>query len=209
MNFDQMMESWKSQDEAPLYGVNRDLLKLVLQNEQADLRRKLRREQWGVYGGSTVLLAFSGLFLWAFIYYRGPLWGLAAAAVAVGAAAAGSVALRLSRRRQSQHERSFGQSLQEEIRRNLSLVDYQLSRKGSTGRILLTAAPIILAAAVCLAFSAMLNESSRGWWIVAVVVAVTASLIRGASAESRKTKQQLLPRRQRLSELLEAFNASE
>jgi hypothetical protein len=33
MNFDQMMDTWRTQDEAPLYGVNRDLLLLVLKHE--------------------------------------------------------------------------------------------------------------------------------------------------------------------------------
>ena len=32
MNFDQMLDAWKAQDEAPLYGVNRDLLQLVLRH---------------------------------------------------------------------------------------------------------------------------------------------------------------------------------
>ncbi len=29
MNFDEMLKTWRAQDETPLYGVNRDLLQLV------------------------------------------------------------------------------------------------------------------------------------------------------------------------------------
>lgn len=209
MNFDQMMETWKSQDEAPLYGVNRDLLQLVLQHEQADLQRSLRWEQWGTYGGSAVMVAFSAFFLWAFIYNRGPLWGAAATAVATAAAAAGGLSLWFSRRRQARRERAFGRSLQEEIRRNLSSLDYQLSRRGSTERILLSAAPLMLAVVICFFFSWLVNESSRGWWQAGVALAIAAALLARASAESWRTNRELLPRRKRLSELLASLDASE
>ena len=33
MNFDQMLDAWKAQDDKPLYGVNQDLLRLVVLNE--------------------------------------------------------------------------------------------------------------------------------------------------------------------------------
>ena len=209
MNFDQMMESWQAQDEAPLYAVNRDLLQLVLQNEQADLRRKLRREHWTVYAVSAPLLAFAGICLWAFIYYGGPAWGLATSGVATAAVVVGAGSLWLSRRRQIQRESAFGHSLHEEIRRNLSLVDYELSRKARTKRALLTGAPIVLAAVLINWLSAQINEDTDVWFVATITIVVLVAWVSAARVQSRKTKAELLPRRERLAELLASLNASE
>ena len=52
MDFDQMLDAWKAQDDKPLYGVNQDLLRLVLQTlvgdspkgsqERKDMKERLR-----------------------------------------------------------------------------------------------------------------------------------------------------------------------
>ncbi|MFI5007187.1 MAG: hypothetical protein ACHQKZ_07085 [Solirubrobacterales bacterium] len=206
-----MIATWRAQDEAPLYAVNRDLLQLVLQHELADMRRNLRLEHWTTYGVSAGLLGFLGFFFAAIYYDNDPrtVWDYVAASVGTLALLAGGGALYVSRKRQALRERGFGNSLQEEIRRNLSLVDYQLSRGGRWEEALLEAAPITLAGALLYWLIIQFNNNPFGWydaWFILVVVAGSAW---SAISSSRITKQELLPRRRRLHELLEILNTTE
>ena len=64
MNFDQMLEAWSAQEEKPLYGVNEDLLRLVLQGEHDKIRRKLRRDQWITYLVGPGMALFAAFWVW-------------------------------------------------------------------------------------------------------------------------------------------------
>jgi hypothetical protein len=208
MNFDQMLETWRAQDEAPLHGVNRDLLQLVLGHEHSDLRRNLRWEQWSVYGSSVGLGALFAFFVAVVFYGDETIWDYVATGVATGAVLLWAGAFWVSRKRQALRERSFGNSLQEEIRRNLSLLDYQLSRHGRWAAQLLIISPILVAAVVILWFGARINENPFGWLDVGTAVALIVPTAFSVVFASRKAEQRLLPRRRRLSELLELLNAS-
>jgi hypothetical protein len=215
MNFDDVLKTWRTQDEKPLYGVNRDLLRLVVQHEETDLRRGLRREQWAVYLGSAVLLGYSGIFLLAFIFHHGGL-GTAVAGIGTAVILAGAGAFWLSRRRQAQRERGFGNSLREEIRRSLSLIDYQFSRQGRFGSALLAVAPIMVGAGVVSFLSFQINThpdewaKAHGWWLkAATFFLLGAGIVLSPIWASYKTKKELMPRRRRLNELLELLNKSE
>jgi len=211
MDFDQMLDAWKAQDEAPLYGVNADLLQLVLKHEQDELRRVLRREQWTTYllgGGMT---AVAGFFLWAFIYFRGPASYTLAAALGTGAFVFWIASLWLSRRRLSLRERRFGNTLRDEIGRNLSLVEYQLSRAGRWGAAMLWAAPVMVGAGLLYGLSAVVNtDDGESWWFhIWILVVLVWSAVYLPYASSRDVKKKLEPRRQRLSELLQTLDAGE
>lgn len=211
MDFDQMLDAWKAQDEKPLYGVNGDLLQLVLQHERAEIRRELRREQWTTYGIGAAMGIAAGLFLWAFLYFRGPVLYAVIAALGTAAFAWWIAALWLSLRRQRRREREFGNTLREEIARNLSLLDYQLSRYGRWGAAALWAAPVIVGAGLLYWLSVEVNfdEGDTRWehaWMVIVLVWAAVFLPR---TSSREVTKKLEPRRQRLRELLEALNGSE
>jgi O-antigen/teichoic acid export membrane protein len=211
-----MLKTWRTQDEKPLYGVNQDLLRLVLQHEQADLRRRLRWEQWSIYAGSALVLGFLLFFLLlAFVLHYNGL-GTVVGGIGVAVILAGAGSLWLSRRRQAQRERGFGNSLREEIKRNLSLVDYQLSRHGRFGSSLLAMVPTTLGGvAVCwlsLQINTHPNEwaKANGWWLkTGTFLFVLASGVLSAIWSSHKAKQRLLPRKRRLSELLELLNKNE
>ena len=211
MNLDEMLDTWRAQDKAPLYGVNQDLLRLVLQHEQADLRLSLHLERWVIYGVNAVLLGFL-VFFFVATYYHNDLrtaWDYVVASVGTLAVLVGGGAFYVSHKRQALRERGFGNSLQEEIKRNLSLIDYQLSRTGRWDAALLAAAPMTLAGALLYWLVIQINRNPFGpydaWFIVFIVVASAWSVI----SASRKLKQELLPRRRRLSELLEILNAGE
>lgn len=208
MDFDQMMDAWKAQDDKPLYGVNGDLLRLVLRHEQADIRRSLRRDQWTTYVVGTAMAAVAGISLWAFLYLRGlsPQAVLAMSA-ALGAVALWMGALWLSRRRQAVRERDFGNTLQEEVRRNLSLIDYQLSQVGRWSNLMLWSAPIVASASLIFWLIMEINRIDDLWLTAGTVVFLVVSTAWSTYDSSRRTRQDLLPRRQRLTELLEMLNS--
>ena len=68
MDFDQLLETWRAQNTAPPYDVNRDALRLALETEEGTVRRVVRSRRrviWflGIFGtGMAIalsLLAFS------------------------------------------------------------------------------------------------------------------------------------------------------
>lgn len=209
MNFDQMMDSWRSQDEAPLYGVNRDLLQLVLRHEQAHIRRELRNEQWIAYAVGIGAALFGTFWIWQTIVREDPIVYTAAAGLGAGAFALWAGAFWLSRRRQALRERGFGNSLQEEIRRNLSLVDYQLSRAGRWSAALLWAAPVMVGSVLLYVLLATINDNTDFWYDAGMIALVVVSIVWGARDTSRKISQELEPRRQKLRELLAKLDGGE
>lgn len=211
MNLDDLLTTWRAQDTAPLYGVNRNLLQLVLQHEQADMRRDLRVESWTTYATTAGLLVLLALLVAALVHNRLPktAWDYGIAGLSTLAVLAWGGALLVSRRRQALRERGFGNSLRDEICRNLSLVEYQLSRTGRWSAALLATAPILVGASLVYWLIIRINNNPFGWydaWMIAFIVLSGAWC---AITYSRKAQEDLLPRRQRLVRLLELLNASE
>ena len=211
MDFDQMLEAWKAQDSKPLYGVNGDLLQLVLQHERADIQRELRGEQWTTYGVGTRLASAPGFVLWAFLYFRGPVLYTVMATAGTAVFVGWMGALWLSLRRQRRRERAFGNTLREEIARNLSLLDYQLSRYGHWASAMLWVAPVVVGGGLLYWLSVEINfdEGETRWehaWMVIILVWAAVFLPR---TSSREVSKKLEPRRRRLRDLLEDLDASE
>ena len=105
MDFDQMLDAWKAQDDKPLYGVNQDLLRLVLLNEQASMRRRLRWETWTTSIIGAGMAVWTAFWLWVLVYVQGPLLQILAALVGTAMFALSIGAFWLSRRRQARRER--------------------------------------------------------------------------------------------------------
>jgi hypothetical protein len=212
MDFDQMLETWRAQDTAPMYGVNRDALRQALQTEDASVRRVRRRDMWVacISGGGTAV--FGGLWLGALIYQSDtPAIYTIAAGVGFGMVALWVGAYCMSRWRQAKSERNFGNSLQEEVRRTLSRVDIEISRFGHWSTASLQIAPIMVGA-MLIAWSVGRSQSDSpdvsfgGWWLYLSTVFWMVLLVRFAR---RYVKQKLEPRQRRLRELLSALDARE
>lgn len=208
MNFDQMIETWRTQEEVPLYGINRDLLGLVIQQERGEIRRQMRLEHWTnlVVGTGMVLLA--GGVVWWFLHFRGAGGGAVLAMLGMGAFALWVAALSMSVRRQEKRERGFGNTLQEEVRRNLSLVDYQLSRVGRWSTLMLWSAPIIVGSTLITWLIAEINDNTSTWFDVGVIAFIVVSIASTTYETSRNSRKELEPRRKRLAELLEMLETA-
>jgi hypothetical protein len=212
MDYDEMLEVWRAQDETPPYRVNPDLLQIVVQQEHAGLRRGLGWELWAIPWALWMVaiamqaIAFALLFAATRGWTTTNVWDYVAMGIGLGVVVVWPVAYWMSHKRQPPRERGFGNSLQEEIRRNLSRVDYQLSWYGRLGPSLLMSAPLWVA--VILFFWASLRMTDKPFsWLPFFIIAWVFLLPMGGT--SRHLKKQLLTRRRRLSQLLELLNASE
>ena len=61
MNLDEVLDAWRSQDQAPLYGVDEGRLQQALREEEAKRRRGLVIEARTTYGFAALM--FAGLAL--------------------------------------------------------------------------------------------------------------------------------------------------
>lgn len=216
MTFDELMDTWRTQDKSPLYGVNRDLLQLVLKHEQSPLRRGFRFEariMYVCYAGFTIGLSIFFLMIYFERHYGDEprqFWGYIVAAAGVALSLGSGIALWASRRRQALRERSFGNTLRDEIQRHLSLLDYALSRKGQARRSFLTIAPVAVLTVMLSLLAYVVNglpiDSMR---ILRKAILIPAFLLLMAKWESGKVRERLLPRQQRLRVLLGQLDASD
>ena len=110
-------------------------------------------------------------------------------------------------------ERNFGNTLQEEVRRSLALVDYQLSDIRRLIMLLLGAASISV---TTLLFSWTVNssqdipDSSSGYvWQVLAIAVVFGWAAKKVRGEMRKARPKLELRQRRLREILAALDARE
>ncbi|MEZ4448327.1 MAG: hypothetical protein R3B09_02530 [Nannocystaceae bacterium] len=200
-----MIESWRSQDQRPLYGVNADLLRLTLRHEQADLRRALRWEYGTNYVVGAAMTGLAGAVLWWFLAHRGHglhLLYLVGAAIALGAFALWVASLWVTRRRQALRERGFGNTLQEEVRRSLSLVDFQLSQVGRWSTALLWSAPVLVGSVLTFWLIVEINDNTGFWFDAGFIAFMVVSIAATTYDSSRRARRALEPRRQRLVELL-------
>lgn len=211
MDFDQMLETWRTQDAAPLYGVNRDALRQALQTEEAGIQRLRRRDMWIVCiaGGGTAILG--GFWVAISISNGWPAIYTVAAGAGFGMVALWVGAYCMSRWRQAKRERNFGNTLHEEVKRTLARVDVEISRFGRWSAATLQIAPLMVGA-ILISWSVgrsqrdSPDDSFGGWWIYLMVVVMTIYAVRKGH---RYAKQKLEPRQRRLRELLAALDARE
>jgi hypothetical protein len=210
MDFDQMLDAWRAQEEKPLYGVNGDLLRLVLQNEQAKIRRTMRWGKWITYLVGPGMGLFAAFWLWVAILNGVPALHVAAAAVGTATFVLWVGAFWVSRRRQAQRERGFGNTLKDEVGRNLSLIDYQIAN-GRWRAAMLWTAPVMIGTMLIywLTFQINTDTGFSAWTHVWMVGCMVWAIGFTAWAGDREVKRKLEPRRQRLRELLEALDGGE
>ncbi|HEV7694304.1 MAG TPA: hypothetical protein VGO52_25945 [Hyphomonadaceae bacterium] len=214
MNFDEMLEVWRTQDRTPAYRVNPDLLRVVVRQEHAGLQREVGLDLWFVPW--ALWMAAAGMLAVVFaVFYAATLrgwaqlgmWDYVAAGVATGAWLVWPAVYWASYRRQPSRERGFGNSLQEEIQLNLLRVDDQLSRYGRLAPSLVMFAPLGVVAIVFFWVSFRMSAGSYPSQIVPVIVA--ASMVWPMFWAGHAFKKRLLEQRRQLSQLLELLNASE
>jgi apolipoprotein N-acyltransferase len=209
------LETWRAQTP---YDVNRDALRQARETEEARVRRELlkqRRALWFVWIIGIAMAVWAGFWIAITITNGWPAIYAIASGVSLVVFALGVGAFWMSRARPRELDRNFGNSLQEEARRSLALVDYQLS---ITSRLIFSLLGMVFIVVGVGLFSWTLTRSQNiptgssfgGWNLFTLVFVALAirELYRGRDA--RRTRKLKLEARQRhLRELLAALDARE
>jgi peptidoglycan/LPS O-acetylase OafA/YrhL len=216
MTLDDLMEVWRSQDAAPLHGVNETLLRLALRQDEAKLQARRRRERWFTYFLSAGIVAGMALFLAIMIYpYDDDVltgWDYAIPIVGAAAALLSARAVYGRHRAQAVREQRFGESLRDQINRQIAQLDY-----GATGARLASLLgtvplPIVCAFAIILASWRINDRPFSDAWLGAPIIVMIfwITICVGASFwwQRRSVQRDVLPRKRRLEALLKEFDAS-
>jgi hypothetical protein len=211
MNVDELMSVWRSQDAAPLHGVDKTLLHLALRQDEARLQKERRIERWMTYVGSVGLVAGMAVFLFIMVYDDDPRTGWDFAIPVIGAAAAllWGGAMYVSHRAQAVRERQFGESLRDQLGRHIAQLDYQATRVVRVASVLATALPpLVCATAIILAGWRVNNEPFRTeWvWIVGGIFVCAVGSVAGVWEQRRSWQRDLLPRKRQLEALLKELD---
>jgi hypothetical protein len=211
-NLDDLMAVWRSQDAAPLHGVNETLLRLALRQDEAKLQKQRRTERWIIYVASAALVAAMAFFLAIMIYRNDVItgWNLVVPIVGVAAALFWGGAMYVSHRAQALRERRFGESLRDQLGRQIAQLDYQATRVVRLASVLVTQLPPFVCVTAFLLASWQFNRkpfSDDGYLLVSLIVVCAYSAAISAWQVRRSVQRDLLPRRRRLEALLKELDA--
>lgn len=215
MNLDDLIAVWRSQDSAPLHGVNETLLRLALRQEEAKQQAQRHWEKWISVGLSALLVAAMAGCIGVMLhrYEVGVLTGWDFVVPIVGAAAIllWPGFLRASHRAQARREQSFGETLRDQLSRQIAQLDYQAGRIASPAHHLCTNLPA-LAGSLAFFFAVVrINQDPgsdpwtdpRVWGVFGGSLLVCVLLVAVSIRMQRRwVQRELLPRRRRLETLL-------
>ena len=213
MNLDDLMAVWRLQDVAPLHGFNETLLRLALRQDEAKLQAQRRRERWMTYFWSAGIVVGMALFLAIMIYpYDDDVltgWDYAIPIVGAAAALLWAREVYVRHRVQAVREQRFGESLRDQVNRQLAQLDYGASRAGLASLLGNVLMPIVCATAIILS-SWRINDrpfsDARLWSPTGPIVFLIfwiALCVSGTFWWQRRALQRdLLPRKRRLETLL-------
>lgn len=219
MNLDELTAVWKSQDAAPLHDMNKTLLHLALQQDEAKLQKQRRLGRWMIYvfcGGAVVGM---GLFLSVMIYhllYRPDgngltLWDLVLPLIGAIAAVISVRAIYASHRTQSLLDQRFGESLRDQLNRSIARLDNDETNARRTSVLVLALAGGICPAAI-LFLSWRINQKSLsddGYLLVTSLLLCVWAVWSGVGNLRRSVQQDTLPRKRRLEALLKELESQQ
>lgn len=216
MTLDDLMEVWRSQDVAPLHGVNETLLRLALRQDEARLRKRRRRERWLIYlasGGFFVAMAFF-LAVMIYPYDDDVLTGLDYAIPVVGAGFAllWGGAMYVSHRAQALREQRFSESLRDQLRRRIAQLDYEARRAVRLASVIVTQLPPLVCATAFLLATWRINEKSfsdDGYLLISMIFVCIYSCTTGLWQARRSVERDLIPRKRRLEAMLQELDAGQ
>jgi hypothetical protein len=211
MNLDDLMEVWRSQDAAPLHGVNETLLRLALRQDEAKLQKQRRRDRWIIYLASAGVFAAMALFLAMMIYARDRKvmtgWDYV---IGIGGAAAALLAggvMYVNHKGQARREQRFGESLRDQLNRRIAQLDDEATR----ARLTLV---MVLLAGICpmalVLVGLRINQKSfsdDAFLVVSMILMCVGSVAAGVWEERRQVQRDVLPRKRRLEALLKELDA--
>jgi peptidoglycan/LPS O-acetylase OafA/YrhL len=211
MNLDDLMAVWRSQDAAPLHGVDKTLLHLALRQDEAKLQKERRRDRWMVYVFSAGLVAAMAVFLGMMIMARDRNvmtgWDVA---IGIGGAAAALVAggaMYVGHRAQARREQRFGESLRDQLSRRIAQLD---DRATVTHATLVSVLLGGIGGTAILVLGYRVNQkplSDDGYLLISMILMCVIVPVAAGVWEIRRQARELLPRKRRLESLLKELDA--
>lgn len=212
MNLDELMSVWRSQDAAPLHGLNETQLWLALREDEAKRQKWRRLERWIIYVMSAVFVAGMALFLANMILlmiYRDDMngltgWDLVLPVVGAAAALIGARAVSVGHRAQALREQSFGESLRDKLNRSIAELDYQATTLHRTLMLVIVLMGGICPIALGLALSRLNGKafSDDGYMVVWLSLMCVFGVAIGVWSSRQQTRDVVLPHKRRLEALL-------
>ena len=213
MNLDDLIAVWKSQDAAPLHGLNETQLRLALRQHEAKRQKWRRIERWIIYVLGAGVLAGTALCLVKPIYRYAADgvtgWDFAFPIVGAAAALLSGRAMYVRHRAQALREQSFGESLRDQLNRSIAQLDYQATTLHRTLMLVIVLMGGICPIALLLALS-RLNEKSfsdDGYMIVWLSLMCVFGVATGVWELRRQARDVVLPHKRRLEALLKELDA--
>ena len=212
MNLDELMAVWRSQDTAPLHGLDETKLRMALRQDEAKRQKWRRIERWLIYVFSAGFVAGMGLCLVKPIYrydadgVTG--WDFALPIVGAAAALLSGRAIYVRHRAQALREQSFGESLRDQLNRSIAQLDYQATTLHRTLMLVLVLLTGICPIALLLALS-RLNEKSfsdDGYMIVWLSLMTVFGVATGVRLIRQQTRDVVMPHKRRLEESLKELD---
>jgi hypothetical protein len=207
------MEVWRSQDAAPLHGVNETLLRLALRQDEAKLQARWRRLKRANYFGMALTVGIMVFFILILITPQvddvsG--WDYAVAVVGLAAALALSGMIYVGYRAQARREQAFGESLRDQVNRQIALIDPFMTNPWATraGRAIFMLSLVLVAAIGFMSGRINENKPFDEAWRSAVGT-IFIGLIGGwvAGLWLRRWNRRIgAPRKRRLEALLKEFD---
>jgi ABC-type Fe3+ transport system permease subunit len=215
MNLDDLMEVWRSQDVAPLHGINETLLRLALREDEAKLQKQRRRERWITYVASAAFFLAMAFFIVVMMYPRGDRvrtgWDYAIPIAGAAFAVAWGSALYVSQRAQALREQRFSESLRDQLARRLAQLDYEATRAVRLASVLVTQLPPLACATAFLLASWRINGKSfreDGGLLVILIAVCAYQFTAGVLMSRRSVQHDLEPRQRRLAAMLKELDTA-
>jgi hypothetical protein len=217
MNVEDLMEVWRSQDTAPLHGVNETLLRLALRQDEAKLQAMWRRQKWSNYFGMALAV---GIMIFFLLILLTPQiddvsgWDYAVAVAGLAAAFALWRAIYVGYREQARREQTFGESLRDQVNRQIAMIDPLMTNPWGTRASRAKNAPMFILSLVLVAAIGFMSARVNGnepydKALLSAVGTILIGLIGGWVAGlclRRWNRRVGAPRKRRLEALLKEFD---
>lgn len=207
MNFEDMQVIWDSQNEQPLYGVNEAGLRAILRDKGRKFGRFVIWQLIQTYGATlfvfawilTILLTNYARFELLGNSVELTVWEIVALFVAAGLWVPHTLGTYVERKRQRYRDRVSASSLQDELDRDIELMEAQIrSRKKLPMAYIPPYGGMALVLLVWVRIAGLTE-----WLIVPIIIILIAILIWESRHQQRLVTRKMLPRKRELESLRE------
>jgi hypothetical protein len=215
MNLDDLMAVWKSQDSAPMHGVNETLLRLALRQDEAKVQRQLRAARTIVTIGGLVLVGWNAVYLFFMIRKGLPVWDWAFPIIAMLAFLWGIFAQRRSHRDPALSEQTYGSSMRDRLERHIEQFDQLWKRYLDLRNFMPNVVPMVVGfPALFITVGRVGGASISAMWanpttqliFLGSVLFLAVVLVLGFWLNVRMIKRRYIPQKLRLEALLKELD---